>query len=143
MAGIQDKVVAITGASSRIGEAAAVMLAERGAKVVIRLHFLARSFPQLTDRRVCSSHPWTAVHFQRAKVVLGTRGLDRLEPLARRIAGSGGEVPTHAQTRDRARTCRVSSTWRMTVTASSRLLFVIAAAGKKNLKKPLACVIVL
>ena len=61
MAGIQDKVVAITGASSRIGEAAAVMLAERGAK-----------------------------------------------------------------------TCRVSSTWRMTVTASSRLLFVIAAAGKKN-----------
>jgi len=73
MAGIQDKVVAITGASSRIGEAAAVMLAERGAKVVIRLHFLARSFPQLTDRRVCSSHPWTAVHFQRAKVVLGTR----------------------------------------------------------------------
>ena len=27
-----------------------------------------------------------------AKVVLGTRGLDRLEALARRIAGAGGEV---------------------------------------------------
>lgn len=27
-----------------------------------------------------------------AKVVLGARGLDRLEALARRIAGAGGEV---------------------------------------------------
>ena len=50
MAGIQDKVVAITGASSRIGEAAAVMLAERG-----------------------------------AEVVLGARGLDRLEARAKKI----------------------------------------------------------
>ena len=31
---IEDKVVVITGASSGIGEATAVMLAERGAKVV-------------------------------------------------------------------------------------------------------------
>ncbi len=46
---IKDKVVVITGASSGIGEATAVMLAERG-----------------------------------AKVVLGARGLDRLEALARR-----------------------------------------------------------
>ena len=53
--GIKDKVVVITGASSGIGEAIAVMLAERG-----------------------------------AKVVLGARGLDRLEALARRIAGAGG-----------------------------------------------------
>src|SRR6266404_562652 len=33
--GIQDKVVVITGASSGIGEATAVLLAERGAKVVL------------------------------------------------------------------------------------------------------------
>ena len=64
---IKDKVVVITGASSGIGEAAAVMLAERG-----------------------------------AKVVLGARGLDRLEALARRIAGAGGEV-AHAQTDVRKR----------------------------------------
>jgi NADP-dependent 3-hydroxy acid dehydrogenase YdfG len=57
MEGIKDKVVVITGASSGIGEATAVMLAERS-----------------------------------AKVVLGARGLDRLESLARRIAGAGGEV---------------------------------------------------
>jgi NADP-dependent 3-hydroxy acid dehydrogenase YdfG len=35
MSSIQDKVVAITGASSGIGEAAALALAERGAKVVL------------------------------------------------------------------------------------------------------------
>jgi len=62
MPGVKDKVVVITGASSGIGEATAVMLAERG-----------------------------------AKVVLGARGLDRLEALARRIAKAGGEV-AYAQT---------------------------------------------
>src|SRR3954468_23705635 len=35
MTGIDDKVVAITGASSGIGEATALMLAERGATVVL------------------------------------------------------------------------------------------------------------
>ena len=35
MHGIKDKVVVIPGASSGIGEATAVMLAERGAKVVL------------------------------------------------------------------------------------------------------------
>lgn len=55
--GIKDKVVAITGASSGIGEATALLLAERG-----------------------------------AKVVLGARGLDRLEALVARIATSGGEA---------------------------------------------------
>src|SRR6476659_5749034 len=67
MQGIKDKVVVITGASSGIGEATAVMLAERG-----------------------------------AKVVLGARGLERLEGLARRIAGAGGEV-AYAQTDVRKR----------------------------------------
>src|SRR5437867_3315310 len=35
MSGIEDKVVVITGASSGIGEATALLLAERGAKVVL------------------------------------------------------------------------------------------------------------
>jgi NADP-dependent 3-hydroxy acid dehydrogenase YdfG len=67
MPGIKDKVVIITGASSGIGEATAVMLAERG-----------------------------------AKIVLGARGLNRLEALARRIEATGGEV-TYAQTDVRRR----------------------------------------
>jgi NADP-dependent 3-hydroxy acid dehydrogenase YdfG len=67
MPGIKDKVVIITGASSGIGEATAVMLAERG-----------------------------------AKVVLGARGLNRLEALARRIMEAGGEV-AYAQTDVRRR----------------------------------------
>ena len=64
---IEDKVVVITGASSGMGEATAIMLAERG-----------------------------------AKVVLGARGLNRLEALARRIIGAGGEV-AYAQTDVRRR----------------------------------------
>src|SRR6266576_4649700 len=67
MQGTKDKVIVITGASSGIGEATAVMLAERG-----------------------------------AKVVLGARGLDRLQSLARRIEKAGGEV-AYAQTDVRRR----------------------------------------
>src|SRR5438445_2390736 len=55
MSGTEGKVVVITGASSGIGEATALLLAERG-----------------------------------AKVVLGARGLDRLEALADPIARAGG-----------------------------------------------------
>jgi NAD(P)-dependent dehydrogenase (short-subunit alcohol dehydrogenase family) len=57
MSGIKDKVVVITGASSGIGEATALLLAERG-----------------------------------AKVVLGARGLERLEALTARIRAAGGEA---------------------------------------------------
>src|SRR2546429_6637136 len=57
MSGTEGKVVVITGASSGIGEATALLLAERG-----------------------------------AKVVLGARGLDRLEALVARIAEAGGEA---------------------------------------------------
>jgi NADP-dependent 3-hydroxy acid dehydrogenase YdfG len=57
MSNITGKVVVITGASSGIGEATALLLAERG-----------------------------------AKVVLGARGLDRLEALAARITDAGNEV---------------------------------------------------
>lgn len=57
MPGIGGKVVAITGASSGIGEATALLLAKRG-----------------------------------AKVVLGARRSDRLEAIAERIVGAGGEA---------------------------------------------------
>jgi NADP-dependent 3-hydroxy acid dehydrogenase YdfG len=57
MSGIEGKVVGITGASSGIGQATALLLAERG-----------------------------------AKVVLGARRTNRLEVLADRIAGAGGEA---------------------------------------------------
>ncbi|AJQ95458.1 SDR family oxidoreductase [Gynuella sunshinyii] len=56
MLAIKDKVIAITGASSGIGEATALLLAEHG-----------------------------------AKIVMGARGLDKLQALADRIVNAGGE----------------------------------------------------
>ena len=66
-AGIEGKVVAITGASSGIGQAAALLLAERG-----------------------------------AKVVLGARGLERLEALSARLAQAGHQA-VHLRTDVRQR----------------------------------------
>jgi NADP-dependent 3-hydroxy acid dehydrogenase YdfG len=51
MSGTKNKVVAITGASSGIGEATALLLAERGAKVVLGARGLDR-LAALADRIV-------------------------------------------------------------------------------------------
>jgi hypothetical protein len=75
MSGIKDKVVVITGASSGIGEATALLLVERG-----------------------------------AKVVLGARGLDRLEVLANRIAALSGEA-AYARTEVKRREDVFQSDW--------------------------------
>jgi NADP-dependent 3-hydroxy acid dehydrogenase YdfG len=48
MPGIKGKVVAITGASSGIGEVAALLLAEGGAKVVLGARRVDRPVPSLT-----------------------------------------------------------------------------------------------
>ncbi|MCM3804712.1 SDR family oxidoreductase [Streptomyces sp. DR7-3] len=78
MSGIEGKVVAITGASSGIGEATALLLAERG-----------------------------------ATVVLGARRSDRIEALAARIAGAGGEaVPAATDVKRRADLSRLVATAR-------------------------------
>jgi NADP-dependent 3-hydroxy acid dehydrogenase YdfG len=60
MSGIEGKVVAITGASSGIGEATAILLAERGAKVVLgarrldRLEVLAARIAAAGGEAVCA-----------------------------------------------------------------------------------------
>ncbi|MEU9966815.1 SDR family oxidoreductase [Streptomyces malaysiensis] len=78
MSGVEGKVVAITGASSGIGEATALLLAERG-----------------------------------ATVVLGARRSDRIEALAARIAGAGGEaVPVATDVKRRADLSRLVATAR-------------------------------
>ncbi|MFG2579144.1 SDR family oxidoreductase [Streptomyces malaysiensis] len=78
MSGIEGKVVAITGASSGIGEATALLLAERG-----------------------------------ATVVLGARRSDRIEALAARIAGAGGEAaPVATDVKRRADLSRLVATAR-------------------------------
>ena len=53
MSGIEGKVIAITGASSGIGEATALLLAERGAKVVLGARGSDR-LKVLADRIVAS-----------------------------------------------------------------------------------------
>ena len=89
---VRGKVVAITGASSGIGEATALLLAERG-----------------------------------AKVVLGARGLERLEALSVRIAQAGGEV-AHARTDVRKRD-DLSSLVKLACEKYGRLDVLVSNAG--------------
>jgi NADP-dependent 3-hydroxy acid dehydrogenase YdfG len=105
MSGIEGKVIVITGASSGIGEATALLLAERG-----------------------------------AKVVLGARGSDRLESLARRIAAAGGEAacaPTDVKRREDLSNLvglaierYGSSTFSLTMLASHQFLFSTSSVSR-------------
>jgi NADP-dependent 3-hydroxy acid dehydrogenase YdfG len=100
MSGIEGKVVAITGASSGIGEAAALLLAERGAAVVLgarrvdRLDALADGIRERGGRAASLSVDVTrredlerlvdlAVgQFGRLDVLVGNAGISKIGPLA-------------------------------------------------------------
>jgi NADP-dependent 3-hydroxy acid dehydrogenase YdfG len=100
MSGIEGKVVAITGASSGIGEAAALLLAERGAAVVLgarrvdRLDALADGIRDRGGRAASLSVDVTrredlerlvdlAVgQFGRLDVLVGNAGISKIGPLA-------------------------------------------------------------
>src|SRR4051812_4781435 len=94
MSGVEGKVVAITGASSGIGEATALLLAERG-----------------------------------AKVVLGARGLDRLQAFADRIVASGGEA-FYVQMLGDARTYPRLPDWPSSDTESSTFLSTLRGSRR-------------
>lgn len=80
MAGIDGQVVAITGASSGIGEATALLLAERGARVVLG----ARRVDRLDDvaRRIRA---------RGGQAILCETDVSRREHLARLVAAAAGE----------------------------------------------------
>jgi NADP-dependent 3-hydroxy acid dehydrogenase YdfG len=100
MSGIEGKVIAITGASSGIGEAAALLLAERGAAVVLgarrvdRLDALADGIRDRGGRAASLSVDVTrredlerlvdlAVgQFGRLDVLVGNAGISKIGPLA-------------------------------------------------------------
>jgi NADP-dependent 3-hydroxy acid dehydrogenase YdfG len=100
MSGIEGKVVAITGASSGIGEAAALLLAERGAAVALgarradRLEALADSIRERGGRAASLTVDVTrgedlerlvdlaVEQFGRLDVLVGNAGISKIGPLA-------------------------------------------------------------
>jgi NADP-dependent 3-hydroxy acid dehydrogenase YdfG len=95
MMGVRDKVVAITGASSGIGEATALLLAERGARVVLgargpdRLHALAARIAEAGGEACCAPTDVTRRADLQALVELACERYGRLDA----IVNNAGVMP--------------------------------------------------
>jgi NADP-dependent 3-hydroxy acid dehydrogenase YdfG len=92
MTGIEGKVVAITGASTGIGEATAVLLAERGAKVVLgarRVEPLAALATRIADGGGEAAHASTDVRRREDVAALVDLALERFGRLDVLVANAG------------------------------------------------------
>lgn len=98
MSGIEGKIVAITGASSGIGEATALLLAERGAKIVLgarrpdRLQALVERIAQAGGEAACTRTDVTQRQDVSALVELALQRFGKLDVLISN-AGSGAISP--------------------------------------------------